>query len=142
MARGSQKLERTSGSSERRRPRAASSSGAPPKRTGGAALNRQNVEDVTKAQPDKKEKLAMPEQRPSESASKQTKPADHAHSWQPARSAITQSPVPAPPKLHTDDAPGSKIIPIVVLVMIVCFIGLVTSFHVVGVLYNYIQTRA
>ena len=40
MARGSQKLERTSGSSERRRPRAASSSGAPPKRTGGAALNR------------------------------------------------------------------------------------------------------
>lgn len=40
-------------------------------------------------------------------------------------------------RFYTDDAPGLKITPTVVLVMSVCFIGFVTALHVVGKLYNY-----
>lgn len=40
-------------------------------------------------------------------------------------------------RFYTDDAPGLKITPTVVLVMSLCFIGFVTCLHVVGKLYNY-----
>ena len=40
-------------------------------------------------------------------------------------------------RFYTDDAPGLKITPTVVLVMSVCFIAFVTCLHVVGKLYNY-----
>jgi protein transport protein SEC61 subunit beta len=40
-------------------------------------------------------------------------------------------------RFYTDDAPGLKISPTVVLVMSLCFIGFVTALHVVGKLYNY-----
>lgn len=44
-------------------------------------------------------------------------------------------------RFYTDDAPGLKITPTVVLVMSLCFIGFVTCLHVVGKLYNY-RTKA
>eukprot|EP00850_Spirogloea_muscicola_P025159 SM002345S07994 [mRNA] locus=s2345:61:201:+ [translate_table: standard] len=40
-------------------------------------------------------------------------------------------------RFYTDDAPGLKITPTVVLVMSLCFIGFVTALHVVGKLYAY-----
>ncbi|KAK9124305.1 hypothetical protein Sjap_013907 [Stephania japonica] len=40
-------------------------------------------------------------------------------------------------RFYTDDAPGVKITPTVVLVMSVCFIGFVTALHVFGKLYRY-----
>ena len=40
-------------------------------------------------------------------------------------------------RFYTDDAPGLKITPTVVLVMSVCFIGFVSVLHVVGKLYSY-----
>ncbi|KAF6134640.1 hypothetical protein GIB67_002041 [Kingdonia uniflora] len=40
-------------------------------------------------------------------------------------------------RFYTDDAPGLKITPTVVLVMSVCFIGFVTALHVFGKLYRY-----
>ncbi|XP_014491554.1 protein transport protein Sec61 subunit beta [Vigna radiata var. radiata] len=40
-------------------------------------------------------------------------------------------------RFYTDDAPGLKISPTVVLVMSVCFIGFVTALHVFGKLYRY-----
>ncbi|KAL7003432.1 hypothetical protein U1Q18_004589 [Sarracenia purpurea var. burkii] len=40
-------------------------------------------------------------------------------------------------RLYTDDAPGLKISPTVVLVMSLCFIGFVTALHVFGKLYRY-----
>ncbi|MFS7915966.1 putative protein transport protein SecG/Sec61-beta/Sbh [Helianthus anomalus] len=39
-------------------------------------------------------------------------------------------------RFYTDDAPGLKITPTVVLVMSVCFIGFVTALHVFGKLYR------
>ncbi|KAJ0021308.1 hypothetical protein Pint_32201 [Pistacia integerrima] len=39
-------------------------------------------------------------------------------------------------RFYTDDAPGLKISPTVVLVMSLCFIGFVTALHVVGKLYR------
>ncbi|XP_068338844.1 protein transport protein Sec61 subunit beta-like [Pyrus communis] len=38
-------------------------------------------------------------------------------------------------RFYTDDAPGLKITPTVVLVMSLCFIGFVTALHVFGKLY-------
>ncbi|KAL2456283.1 Preprotein translocase Sec [Abeliophyllum distichum] len=38
-------------------------------------------------------------------------------------------------RFYTDDAPGLKISPTVVLVMSLCFIGFVTALHVFGKLY-------
>lgn len=38
---------------------------------------------------------------------------------------------------YTDDAPGLKMSPTVVLVMSLCFIGFVTALHVFGKLYRY-----
>ncbi|XP_004505968.1 uncharacterized protein [Cicer arietinum] len=40
-------------------------------------------------------------------------------------------------RFYTDDAPGLKISPTVVLVMSLCFIGFVTTLHVFGKLYRY-----
>lgn len=40
-------------------------------------------------------------------------------------------------RFYTDDAPGLKITPAVVLVMSICFIGFVTLLHIVGKLYTY-----
>ncbi|KAH7863869.1 hypothetical protein Vadar_022872 [Vaccinium darrowii] len=40
-------------------------------------------------------------------------------------------------RFYTDDAPGLKISPTVVLVMSLCFIGFVTGLHVFGKLYRY-----
>jgi len=40
-------------------------------------------------------------------------------------------------RFYTDDAPGLKISPTVVLVMSLCFIGYVTALHVAGKLYSY-----
>lgn len=40
-------------------------------------------------------------------------------------------------RFYTDDAPGFKISPTVVLVMSLCFIGFVTALHVFGKLYRY-----
>ncbi|KAJ7563486.1 hypothetical protein O6H91_03G112400 [Diphasiastrum complanatum] len=40
-------------------------------------------------------------------------------------------------RFYTDDAPGLKITPTVVLIMSLCFIGFVTALHVVGKLYQY-----
>ncbi|KAF5727442.1 hypothetical protein HS088_TW22G01135 [Tripterygium wilfordii] len=40
-------------------------------------------------------------------------------------------------RFYTDDAPGLKISPTVVLVMSVCFIGFVTALHVFGKFYRY-----
>ncbi|KAF8009015.1 hypothetical protein BT93_J0106 [Corymbia citriodora subsp. variegata] len=40
-------------------------------------------------------------------------------------------------RFYTDDAPGLKISPTVVLVMSLCFIGFVTALHVFGKLYRY-----
>lgn len=40
-------------------------------------------------------------------------------------------------RFYTDDAPGLKITPTVVLVMSLCFIGFVTGLHVIGKLYGY-----
>jgi protein transport protein SEC61 subunit beta len=40
-------------------------------------------------------------------------------------------------RFYTDDAPGLKITPTVVLVMSVCFIGFVSILHVVGKLYSF-----
>lgn len=40
-------------------------------------------------------------------------------------------------RFYTDDAPGLKITPTVVLVMSVCFIGFVTALHVIGKLYSF-----
>ncbi|KGN47316.1 protein transport protein Sec61 subunit beta [Cucumis sativus] len=39
-------------------------------------------------------------------------------------------------RFYTDDAPGLKISPTVVLVMSLCFIGFVTGLHVFGKLYR------
>lgn len=39
-------------------------------------------------------------------------------------------------RFYTDDAPGLKITPTVVLVMSLCFIGFVTALHVIGKLYH------
>ncbi|XP_050217919.1 protein transport protein Sec61 subunit beta [Mercurialis annua] len=39
-------------------------------------------------------------------------------------------------RFYTDDAPGLKISPTVVLVMSLCFIGFVTALHVFGKLYR------
>ncbi|KAJ7947788.1 Protein transport protein Sec61 subunit beta [Quillaja saponaria] len=39
-------------------------------------------------------------------------------------------------RFYTDDAPGLKITPTVVLVMSLCFIGFVTALHVFGKLYR------
>jgi len=44
-------------------------------------------------------------------------------------------------RFYTDDAPGLKITPTVVLVMSLMFIGFVTCLHVVGKLYGY-RTKA
>ncbi|KAM7522321.1 hypothetical protein LguiA_012223 [Lonicera macranthoides] len=38
-------------------------------------------------------------------------------------------------RFYTDDAPGLKISPTMVLVMSVCFIGFVTALHIFGKLY-------
>jgi len=40
-------------------------------------------------------------------------------------------------RFYTDDAPGVKITPTVVLVMSLGFIGFVTALHVIGKLYHY-----
>jgi len=40
-------------------------------------------------------------------------------------------------RFYTDDAPGLKISPTIVLAMSLCFIGFVTALHVAGKLYNY-----
>jgi protein transport protein SEC61 subunit beta len=40
-------------------------------------------------------------------------------------------------RFYTDDAPGLKMTPTVVLVMSLCFIGFVTALHVFGKLYRY-----
>ncbi|KAL6967285.1 hypothetical protein U1Q18_033088 [Sarracenia purpurea var. burkii] len=40
-------------------------------------------------------------------------------------------------RFYTDEAPGLKISPTVVLVMSLCFIGFVTALHVFGKLYRY-----
>eukprot|EP01018_Ginkgo_biloba_P007498 Gb_11393 [translate_table: standard] len=40
-------------------------------------------------------------------------------------------------RFYTDDAPGLKITPTVVLVMSLGFIGFVTALHVIGKLYHY-----
>lgn len=40
-------------------------------------------------------------------------------------------------RFYTDDAPGLKMSPTVVLVMSLCFIGFVTALHVSGKLYRY-----
>ncbi|XP_043703260.1 protein transport protein Sec61 subunit beta-like [Telopea speciosissima] len=40
-------------------------------------------------------------------------------------------------RFYTDDAPGLKITPTVVLVVSLCFIGFVTALHVFGKLYRY-----
>ncbi|KZV35154.1 protein transport protein Sec61 subunit beta-like [Dorcoceras hygrometricum] len=40
-------------------------------------------------------------------------------------------------RFYTEDAPGLKISPTVVLVMSLCFIGFVTALHVVGKFYRY-----
>ncbi|KAI3427678.1 uncharacterized protein J3R85_009248 [Psidium guajava] len=40
-------------------------------------------------------------------------------------------------RFYTDDAPGLKISPTVVLVLSLCFIGFVTALHVFGKLYRY-----
>ncbi|GAA0171582.1 membrane traffic protein [Lithospermum erythrorhizon] len=40
-------------------------------------------------------------------------------------------------RFYTDDAPGLKISPTVVLVMSLCFIGFVSALHVFGKLYRY-----
>ncbi|GAB2223242.1 hypothetical protein Droror1_Dr00017380 [Drosera rotundifolia] len=39
-------------------------------------------------------------------------------------------------RFYTDDAPGLKITPTVVLVMSLCFIGFVTTLHVFGKIYR------
>ncbi|GJP42628.1 hypothetical protein CLOM_g2172 [Closterium sp. NIES-68] len=44
-------------------------------------------------------------------------------------------------RFYTDDAPGLKITPTVVLVMSLCFIGFVTALHVVGKLYGYSSAK-
>ncbi|XP_010922540.1 uncharacterized protein [Elaeis guineensis] len=40
-------------------------------------------------------------------------------------------------RFYTDDAPGLKMTPTVVLVMSLCFIGFVTALHVFGKIYRY-----
>ncbi|KAK8955435.1 Protein transport protein Sec61 subunit beta [Platanthera guangdongensis] len=40
-------------------------------------------------------------------------------------------------RFYTDDAPGLKMSPTIVLVMSLCFIGFVTALHVFGKLYRY-----
>jgi protein transport protein SEC61 subunit beta len=40
-------------------------------------------------------------------------------------------------RFYTDDAPGLKITPTVVLVMSVCFIAFVSILHVIGKLYGH-----
>ncbi|KAG6489526.1 hypothetical protein ZIOFF_050800 [Zingiber officinale] len=40
-------------------------------------------------------------------------------------------------RFYTDEAPGLKMSPTVVLVMSLCFIGFVTALHVFGKLYRY-----
>ncbi|CAL9092200.1 Protein transport protein sec61 [Musa troglodytarum] len=40
-------------------------------------------------------------------------------------------------RFYTDDAPGLKMTPTVVLVMSLCFIGFVTALHVFGKLYRH-----
>ncbi|EFJ28766.1 hypothetical protein SELMODRAFT_93776 [Selaginella moellendorffii] len=45
-------------------------------------------------------------------------------------------------RFYTDDAPGLKITPTMVLVMSLCFIGFVTALHVVGKLYHYKSASA
>ncbi|OAY83474.1 Protein transport protein Sec61 subunit beta [Ananas comosus] len=40
-------------------------------------------------------------------------------------------------RFYTDDAPGLKMSPTVVLVMSLCFIGFVTALHVFGKIYRY-----
>ncbi|KAL3334209.1 hypothetical protein AABB24_030786 [Solanum stoloniferum] len=40
-------------------------------------------------------------------------------------------------RFYTDDTPGLKISPTVVLVMSLCFIGFVTTLHVLGKFYRY-----
>ncbi|KAG5618666.1 hypothetical protein H5410_018490 [Solanum commersonii] len=40
-------------------------------------------------------------------------------------------------RFYTDDSPGLKISPTVVLVMSLCFIGFVTTLHVLGKFYRY-----
>ncbi|KAL9413082.1 hypothetical protein AB3S75_041705 [Citrus x aurantiifolia] len=44
-------------------------------------------------------------------------------------------------RFYTDDAPGLKISPTVVLLMSLCFIGFVTALHVFGKLYRYKSTN-
>uniref|UniRef100_A0A7S0R4M4 Protein transport protein Sec61 subunit beta n=1 Tax=Pyramimonas obovata TaxID=1411642 RepID=A0A7S0R4M4_9CHLO len=39
-------------------------------------------------------------------------------------------------RFYTDDAPGLRITPVVVLVMSLCFIGFVTVLHVIGKIYT------
>mmetsp|Transcript_1924 Transcript_1924/g.2147 ORF Transcript_1924/g.2147 Transcript_1924/m.2147 type:complete len:104 (+) Transcript_1924:108-419(+) len=39
-------------------------------------------------------------------------------------------------RFYTDDAPGLRITPVMVMVMSLCFIGFVTVLHVVGKLYG------
>eukprot|EP00241_Pyramimonas_parkeae_P020817 CAMPEP_0114307982 /NCGR_PEP_ID=MMETSP0059-20121206/17795_1 /TAXON_ID=36894 /ORGANISM="Pyramimonas parkeae, Strain CCMP726" /LENGTH=91 /DNA_ID=CAMNT_0001431553 /DNA_START=185 /DNA_END=460 /DNA_ORIENTATION=- len=39
-------------------------------------------------------------------------------------------------RFYTDDAPGLRITPVVVLVMSLCFIGFVTILHVIGKIYT------
>ncbi|PRQ21595.1 putative protein transport protein SecG/Sec61-beta/Sbh [Rosa chinensis] len=43
-------------------------------------------------------------------------------------------------RFYTDDAPGLKISPTVMLVMSLCFIGFVTALHVFGKLYLHRST--
>ncbi|CAH9071326.1 unnamed protein product [Cuscuta epithymum] len=40
-------------------------------------------------------------------------------------------------RFYTDDAPGLKVGPTVVLIMSICFIGFVTALHVFGKFYRY-----
>ncbi|CAN4102349.1 unnamed protein product [Withania somnifera] len=40
-------------------------------------------------------------------------------------------------RFYTDDSPGLKISPAIVLVMSLCFIGFVTALHVLGKFYRY-----
>ncbi|KAK6141936.1 hypothetical protein DH2020_024325 [Rehmannia glutinosa] len=40
-------------------------------------------------------------------------------------------------RFYTDDSPGLKISPTVVLIMSLCFIGFVTALHVIGKFYRF-----
>lgn len=113
MAKGSQSQAATSASSSARGgapgggiPRAASS-GAPPKGTGGAGLRRR---------------------RTASTGGGSSASGSGSGAFRGGNSNML--------RFYTDDAPGLKITPTVVLLMSVMFIGFVTLLHVVGKFYN------